>query len=102
MLEATLRLYTGGIERIEAKNPRITGTDLREKCKKVVDEVIESTGSWVSSTEKHEDKDVTLNTPLKGNNSMQTSFAYDFVNMCRMVEYHSVYETNLYVFMSKK
>ena len=79
MLEATLKLYTGALEGIEAENPGITGTDLRDKFEKVVDEVIEYTGSWVSSTEKHEDKDVTFNISLKGNNSMQVSFDFDIV-----------------------
>ena len=79
MVEATLRLYTGGIERIEAENHGATGTDVKEKFKKVGDELIENTLFWVPSTEKHEDKDVTLNIPLKGNNSMQTSFDFDIV-----------------------
>ena len=79
MLEAAFRLYTGALEGIEAENPGITGTELRDKFEKVVDEVVDNTLSWVSSTEKHEDKDVTFHIPLKGNNSMRASFDFDIV-----------------------
>ena len=70
-LENLLRTYTGVVKRVEAENMDVKPAEVQEVMQRTVDKMDNAVGrTWTTTTsDKHEDKNVSLVMPLFNNNN---------------------------------
>jgi len=69
IVDNMLNVYNVVIKNAEAANPSITLADIQEVIKKTSDKMQGRDGNWITCSDEHDQRDVTLKIPLQGCNA---------------------------------
>ena len=82
MLFNFVEVYNSAVARMEEEKPNISSVEVRDNIKKVVDKVVDKDQIWSSSSQSHEDFDVTIKIPMHGEREGEAmNISFNLINV---------------------